>query len=257
MGSTMVFIHSTGATPQMWAAAPVEALRGVEVFTPANLGYPPRLPVARDTPCGVDDDVALLGSQLPAEGTLHLVAHSYGGLVALKLLPAIQDRVGSVYLFEPVMFGALNRSAPKDPAVAAELKRFADDRWFLHDEDTGGREAWLSAFIDFWNKPGSWSRMPEEAKASTRSLGWKMFQEVRSVFNDANDFEDFVVRAPLTLVKAERSPASSRAMVDALAKVNPHAHVETLAGTGHMAPLTHPPIFAESLSAHWRRLAFT
>lgn len=58
----------------------------------------------------------------------------------------------------------------------------------------------------------------------------------------------------MTLVKGARSPESSRAMVDALAQVNPHAHVQNLEGTGHMAPLTHPPLFANSLRAHWARL---
>jgi len=252
--ATVLFLHSTGTLPTMYDAVPAEALRGVTVVKPANLGYPPNPPVARGATVTVDDDVRHVAAQLPGDGPVHVVAHSYGGLVALGLLPLLGARVASLLLFEPVLFGALSRSAEAPPEVVAEAHAFAAHDWFLVDEARGGGDAWLEIFIDYWNRPGSWARMPEPQKAFTRAVGWKMFQEVRAVFRDESRFTDHRVAAPLTLVKAARSPRASRAMVDALARVNPHAVVRDLADTGHLAPLTHPPLFAAAVADHLARV---
>jgi pimeloyl-ACP methyl ester carboxylesterase len=252
--ATVLFIHSTGTLPTMWDAAPAELLGGMRVVRPANLGYPPNPPLPRGAPFSIDDDLRHVAAQVPADGPVHVVAHSYGGLVALRLLLVLGARVASVFLFEPVLFGALTRSSRADAAVVAEANGFLHHEWFLVDEERGGSDAWLEIFIDYWNRPGSWARMPEPMKAFTRSVGWKMFQEVRSVFHDGSRFEDHAIAAPLTLVKAARSPRASRAMVDELARVNPHATVDDLADTGHLAPLTHPPLLARALASHLTRV---
>jgi pimeloyl-ACP methyl ester carboxylesterase len=253
--TTVLFIHSTGTLPAMWEAVPAEALRGAAALKPANLGYPPNAPLARGTPVSVDDDVRHLAAQLPSAGAVHVVAHSYGGLIALRLAPLIGARLASVLLFEPVLFGALTRSTHADPAVVAEAHAFDAHDWFLTDEARGGSDEWLEIFIDYWNRPGSWARMPEPMKAFTRSVGWKMFEEVRAVFRDGSRFDDHRISAPLTLLEAARSPRASRAMIDELARVNPHATVVDLADTGHLAPLTHPSIFARAVVDHLARVS--
>jgi len=39
-------------------------------------------------------------------------------------------------------------------------------------------------------------------------------------------------------------------MVDELARLNPHATVTDLSSTGHLAPLTHPDLFASTVAEH-------
>ncbi len=254
MTTSVVFLHSTGTLPSMWDASPVPA--GLEVLKPANLGYPPLPVLSKPTPVTVDDDVANIVRRLPPNGPLHLISHSYGGLIALKLLPMLGARVASVFLYEPVLFGALSRSKTADPGAVSQAVEMLATGSLLNDVEAGGGETWLGHFIDFWNKPGSWERMPDAMKAFSRSVGWKMYQEVRSVFFDPSSFADHLVSAPLTLVKGSRSPISSRAMIDELARVNPKATVRDLNGTGHMAPLTHSALFVEAVAEHWSRLGF-
>jgi pimeloyl-ACP methyl ester carboxylesterase len=251
--TTVCFIHSTGTTPMMWASMPVERLTGATALLPSNLGYPPNEAMARGTPFLLEQEVEHLWAQLPPAGPVHLVAHSYGGLVAWKLAPRLGQRLASLLLFEPVHFGSLARSRHADPAAIQEAVSFGGHPTFLTDENLGGGEAWLEGFIDYWNRPGSWARLPEPMKDFSRELGWKMFQEVRWVFRDETPFEAYATKAPLTLVKGGRSPKASRAMVDELARVNPHATVTELEKAGHMAPLTHAAAASEVLLAHWAR----
>ena len=236
----------------MWSSIPEEVIPAASRVTPANLGYPPFPLVPRGRRVTVQDDGAHLLSQLP-EGDFDLFAHSYGGLMALELLPALQGRLRSLFLLEPVLFGALSRDLTAEPAAAAQAREFEQHPWFLTDEARGGTEPWLEHFIDYWNRPGAWARMPEPMRVHNLTVGWKMFQEVRSVFLDPKTFDERVLpQLPVTLVMGERSPAASREMVRSLARRNPHAKVVELPGTGHMAPLTHAGKVHEAMAQHLR-----
>lgn len=250
---TTILIHSTGTAPFMWDSIPDELLPEATRIAPSNLGYPPHAPVPRGQPISLAEDVAHLVAQLPKEGPLDLVGHSYGGLLALELFPILGQRVRSVFLWEPVMFGALQKDRTADPQAIATLDTFLDETWFLTDQTRGGTEEWLAMFIDFWNRPGSWARLPEMMREHNLQAGWKMFQEVRSVFFSSRTFEAHPLpKVPFTLAMGERSPLGSREIVKALSRRNPHVRVADVAGTGHMGPLTHPQKFHEALAEHVR-----
>jgi hypothetical protein len=61
----------------------------------------------------------------------------------------------SVFLYEPVLFGALANATTLDKEAAAQARAFIDHPWFTRDDEKGGTEAWLEFFIDYWNKPSS------------------------------------------------------------------------------------------------------
>ncbi len=167
-----LFIHSTGTLPLIWDGVPGDSLDGLAVIKPANLGYPPNEALERGASSSIEDDVRHVLAHVPDDGSkVHVLAHSYGGLIALKLLPLLGSRVESVYLFDPVLFGALPHSGHAAQRAVEEAVAFRENEWFLHDETRGGSEEWIELFIDYWNRPGSWSRMPEHLKAFMRSVG--------------------------------------------------------------------------------------
>ncbi|MFO0727880.1 MAG: alpha/beta hydrolase [Myxococcota bacterium] len=255
MRAISLLLHSTGTTPSMWDGVPSEVLSGTARIAPTNLGVPPNPPLLRGQPGGAAEDAAHALAAIPDDAeVIDLYGHSYGAVLALDLLPRLGSRVRSIFLYEPVLFGALARSPDVDPAAAEEARAFRDHPWFLRDEERGGTEAWIELFIDYWNRPGSWARMPEAQRAETIAVGWKMYQEVRSCFLDARSFEAIILGAPtVTLAVGERSPAASRAMSAALARRNPGAVLFEVVGTGHMGPLTHPDRVRPALLDHAAR----
>ena len=249
-----VFIHSTGTAPFMWDSVPEEVVPSAQRVQPANLGYPPYELIPRGTKTTLAQEAAHVLTQLPVEGELDLVAHSYGGLVALELLPALKERVRSLIFFEPVLFGALLKDQTADAATLDRARGFISNPWFLTDDEKGGTDAWLELFIDYWNKPGSFARMPELMKHHNQQVGWKMYQEVRSVFFESKTFEERPLpRVPVTLVYGDRSPVEAREIVKSYARRHDWVRTIELPGTGHMAPLTHPAKVHEALAAHLRR----
>jgi pimeloyl-ACP methyl ester carboxylesterase len=254
----VLFVHSTGTGPFMWSRHLADLPVGLAPLTPANLGYSPATALPAGQASTVADEVAHLRAQIP-EGTeaVHLGGHSYGGLVAMSLAQALaaEGRVAvrSLWLYEPVLFAPLKADeAGLPPDVAREVAWLYSDPLFLR-EDHGGSEAWLQGFVDYWNQPGAWAALPDKARAMARQVGWKMFQEVRCVAREAQDFAHYRFAIPLTLVRGEHTTPPAREMLHRLATVNPHAEVTVLPGVGHMGVVSATEAVGQSLRAHWQR----
>lgn len=244
-----VFVHSTGTLPSLWSTVPAAILGDSKPWFPANLGYPPMPPVPRGTMLNADDDARHLLSTLPPDATsLRIYGHSYGGLVAMKLARLATIPVESLTLLEPVLFGALRQVLDRHPEVRGEVEYFNTSPVFLSD-DHGGKAEWLELFIDYWNRPGSWARMPEALQQGQLALGWKMYQEVRSVNFDLTPFENWHFDLPLTIAWGEKTTVSAKAMCEELLAVNPHARAVHIPGANHMAILLKPDAVYTALLA--------
>jgi pimeloyl-ACP methyl ester carboxylesterase len=253
----VLFIHSTGTGPSLWRSVDESVVGRRHVLTPANLGYPPNAVIERGRKVTIADEAEhLVGTIPPGIERVHVVAHSYGATVALHMLRMLDQRLASAFLYEPVLFGSLatagSNAVPFDAVL--EARSFLEHPWFLADESRGGAVEWLEMFVDYWNRPGAWSKMPASARDQTIAVGWKMFQEVRSCFADETPFDAWRLPVASTVVHGERSPLASRAMARALAHGRPHRTLVEIPGVGHMAPLTHPSLVHAELGRHMARL---
>lgn len=260
MADVLMAVHSTGLGPFMWRPfAPAAQACGLQWLTPPNRGYAAHDLLPRGQPFDVADEIAHLRAHIPADVTgVHLAGHSYGALAALRLARRLLDEAArggpvlrSLWLVEPVLFGALRAMAQQlDDEAAADVRTLFEDPSHIGDDAFGGRDAWLQRFVDYWNAPGAWEAQGERARQAQRAVGWKMFQEVRAVALQCGEFADHALPVPITLVQGAASPAAARAMVRALAAVNPQACIDVLAGQGHMGLVAQPEPAVESLARH-------
>ena len=207
----VVFIHSTGLGPFMWAPDK-DAAGEARLHMPVNLGYAPGGELARPQTMGLAKEVDALCKQLGTlEGDVHLVGHSYGGLVALQLARSGRLPVRSLYVYEPVLFASLRERVDEFTAEATnEVHSMYANRQSFDDAERGGDDAWLEQFVDYWNGAGAWGAMPPKAKDAMRRVGWKMHLEVRAIATQARPFEAYAMPIPTTVVSGGRSTAASR-----------------------------------------------
>lgn len=253
MSDILLMIHSTGTNPAMWKTLVKDLSLPWRAITPTNLGYPPKPLLQKGTGFHWSDDLREVLAAIPADADgVHLVGHSYGGQIALNAALHLGDRVRSLWLYEPVLFGALRQIRGQvDAPLQAELAALFEPEWFLHDEDKGGGPEWQQMFIDYWNRPGAWAAMPPSLQQMTLAVGWKMFQEVRATCLDPEPFEHYRLTAPMTLLYGSHSPEAPKEMARQLQRVNPLAGLEVLEGLGHMAPLTQPQRLLASFQRHF------
>jgi pimeloyl-ACP methyl ester carboxylesterase len=183
------------------------------------------------------DEAAPLEALLPDDSPVHLVGHSYGAAVALRIAGANRARVRSMTLYEPTMWGTLSHLCPGDPATR-EIEAVRDETIQLID---GGRlEAATERFIDYWAGPGSWAAVPGERRP-------KLVTSVRSL--RAAWTATFVERwsaaalraldTPCLLISGTRTTAAARRAIGLLRDTLPAATVVEFEGLGHLGPITH------------------
>lgn len=248
-GEPVILVHSGGFSARQWRKLGDTLSSTHRVLTPDLLGYgsSSSWPVGR--PFHLRQDLAALEALLDAlEAPAHLVGHSYGALLALKLALSRAPMVRSLALFEPVAFAVLDE--PSDAAARASIVLVQND----YRAGAGGADdAWLEQFVDWWNGPGAWKTLTEEARASFRAVGWKVFQEVLSIGADDTPRATFAtIAAPTFLLGGERTPLTERRVVEKLAATLPRAELKTFAQMGHMGPITHASIVNDAIAAHVR-----
>jgi len=146
----VIALHCSLGSGRQWTRL-TEALGGrYQMIAPDLSGYGrgaprPYLPVT------LAEEVALLAGQLEAAtGPIHLVGHSYGGAVALKMatIAPWSSRIRSLTLIEPVLPTLLRDNAADRQLhdVFAALGRHVNvDLW------NGMYMEALDRFLTFWN----------------------------------------------------------------------------------------------------------
>lgn len=231
----VLLLHSGGMTSRQWSRL-AGRLRddGLETVAPDFHGHGEGPPWPERPSAGLAPDLELVASLV--DGPTHLVGHSYGGLIAL-LVAAGRDDVTSVSVYEPIAFGTLLDSG--DDEALADLRRLGADPRFL-DPAALGTDPWLERFVDYWSGDGAWARLGERGQASFRASAPALAVGVPHLMADRTPVARYRdVAAPLLVLRGDQGPLSARHAAALVADAAPLGRLQTIAGAGHMGPLTH------------------
>jgi pimeloyl-ACP methyl ester carboxylesterase len=251
-GETVVLVHSSGMSSRQWRRT-AEALEPrFRVVLPDLLGYGESSAWPADERFHFTMDLlaleALLDRLVENGGPVHLAGHSYGGFLAMLAALHRPHALRSIAVYEPVSFGVLKSREEKE-ALATILP--GDDRAPFPDTDEA-LEAWMERFIDYWNGPGGWRGLAEPAREQFRKTGRKVIGEVRSLGADQTPHQAYAtVHAPTLLLGSEKPTLAADRVLAILAECVPDARRVSIAGAGHMGPLTHAGAVAEAMIAHF------
>jgi pimeloyl-ACP methyl ester carboxylesterase len=234
-GTPVVLLHSSGLSSRQWRRlAATLVVRGTRALAVDLTGHGASEAWPEPIPFSFKSDVEAVTALLEAHGPAHVVGHSYGAFVGLLAGLAAPRSIRSMVLFEPVAFGALDPVVDED--ALASLAR-VDIRW---GPSAAEHERWLTTFVDYWGGDGAWIALREEARAEFRRVGWVVSEGVRTLQEDKTPASTYrAIRFPTRFLTGETSPIAARRVAQRLGESIPGASVITLAGAGHMAPLTH------------------
>jgi pimeloyl-ACP methyl ester carboxylesterase len=231
---TVVTLHASASSARQWqplaaALAPRFRVHAIDLH-----GHGERSPWQGARPLSLADDTALVAPLLVRERNVHLVGHSYGGAVALKVAAMYPQHVLSVTVYEPVMFRWLvEAQAAEVGDVLGVVDSIRHHLAFGSAFDAG------RAFVDFWSGEGAWQSMAASRRESIAS-------RMRTV---ASHFEALLLE-PLALREVARLCIPTMVLTGARTVRVMHRLAETwrgalrarhreVAGAGHMGPITH------------------
>ncbi|GAB4376729.1 MAG: hypothetical protein Kow00114_40590 [Kiloniellaceae bacterium] len=255
----LLALHSSASSGGQWKAL-AAALDGVApAITPDLPGYgraafrDGRRDPDRDGPPSLDADAAAVLRGLgDAAAAFHLVGHSYGGAVAMKIALNHPGRVLSLTLIEPVLFHLLPL------AGGAEDLRLYRGILGIRDRLRGAVAAgWpahgMAAFVDFWNGAGSWDALAVEQRQRLAGQARAVLDNFTAVLDERWPVADVArLRCPLLTVTGAQSPAVARQVTDRILDAAPAATAARVFRAGHMAPLTHAATVNALIGRHIR-----
>jgi len=180
---------------------------------------------------------------------VHLIGHSYGGGVALRIAREHPEKIRTLTLIEPSCFHILRNGEAEAEVLLEEISGVAGriTAAFI----SGGYWSGMASFVDYWNGAGTWEAMSMKARLKATQRLSKVALDFHALFEEPARAEDYAGLAmPTLLLVGERSPGPSRKIVAMLSAAMPNARVERIAGAGHMSPFTHADDVNRRILAH-------
>jgi pimeloyl-ACP methyl ester carboxylesterase len=233
-GAPVLLLHGSVSSAAMWTPV-IDVLKPrFRTIAPDLIGYGRTDPWPDGHDFSLDDEVRLILPLVKHE-PVHVVAHSYGGAVALQLARSGDVAIRSLTLIEPVAFYAL-RSAGESQAWS-EAEAFGTT--FAARIAAGETEAAMRAFVDYWSIAGTWDAMDEAGRAQMRRAAPKIVLDFQATFADPGPDSFRALRCPVRLVTGDKSPLPVRRIAAVLAQRLPSAILDVVAGANHLLPSTH------------------
>jgi pimeloyl-ACP methyl ester carboxylesterase len=118
----------------------------------------------------------------------------------------------------------------------------------------GQKEAAAAMYMTFWIGRFKWWLMPAKARRKIVETVGKVaaeFAMLRGMTRAPRDYAG--IGASIRLIYGQKTRPAAKAVVEVLAAQWPQAEVKTIAGAGHMSPMTHPESVAELVVEHVAR----
>lgn len=249
----VVALHGSASTGAQWRRLVGELATHYDVVRPDLPGYGRQQAIVLHGSPSLDGDASVLARVAQDAGVpIHIVAHSYGAAVALKFALNQPERVASLTLIEPVLFHLLRSGETQDMVHYTEISSVAGAVRMA--AQFGVPEKGMARFIDYWNGDGAWDGMKSSLQAALAGQLTQVARNFTAAFAESWDAAEAArITCPTRIIAAENSRGPARRVAEIVTEAIPQAELITVAGVGHMAPVTHPerinPLIAEALAA--------
>lgn len=250
----LVALHSSASTGGQWKALAATLAGRRRVIAPDLPGYGAASTIMDSGgPIDLAEDAEAVSRSIgDSASAFHLVGHSYGGAVALKLALAQPWRVRSLTLIEPVAFHLLRHSQSDDDlrlyrrilGIRDRLRGAVAAGWPGHG---------MAAFVDFWNGPDSWNKAEPEQRRRLAAQAAAVQRNFALVLAESWPTASIArLKMPLLTIAGSESPAVTRRVTDIVVDAAGDVTAARIFGAGHMAPITHAASVNSLIERHVR-----
>ena len=249
---TVMMLHGTASNAKQWSQLSAELNQQYSVYAPEIPGYRKKQIETPQDFQSLDLRVKPLLDLLDSiSEQIHLIGHSFGGLVALRLGELRPDKVLSITIYEPTVIGVFKGcTEPTDLALASEVKNLAEV--VKHSSP----EVAMESFINFWHGTKQWPNIP-------KSIQNKLCQYADIAAVDfLNGLEDLYQAQPhqhfqgqVNVIFGSKTVPLAKGIATKLGQKLPNAKMFELAGLGHMGPITHAQEFNNAIGDILRRMS--
>jgi pimeloyl-ACP methyl ester carboxylesterase len=260
--TNVIALACSGGSGKQWRQLGAALGTSCRLATPEHYGSPPTGPWTGGQRFTLADEAARTIALIDRSADkVHLIGHSYGGGVALHVALARPERIASLALYEPSAFHLLRAlgapGAPGTLGIQGDVAAagFAEIAALARETQArvlaGELSRAASSFVDYWNGRGTWAALPPEARSALVRWMPKAPLDFRALIEEPTDLAAYArLRMPVLVMHGEHAPRPARMIAAALPDLMPCARLATIAGAGHMGPLTHAAAVNAPIVAH-------
>lgn len=238
-GDPVVLVHGSWVDHTSWDGIVPGLSQALQVVSYDRRGHGTSSLGPRPSPVRNDaEDLAALLAALdhyPA----HVVGHSYGATVALRLAVDRPEMVRSLAIHEPPFLGLL----ASDPATAPEYERMMEGVGQMRERiGIGQPEVAAQALVEqFSTEPGAWDRLPpaERDRFVRHAARWaEEYGDPEAITPDPVALREVLI--PVLLTEGTLSPPFLHRITAALASRLRNVQLQRIPGAGHAPQVTRP-----------------
>ncbi|MGR3320714.1 MAG: alpha/beta fold hydrolase [Pseudooceanicola sp.] len=186
------------------------------------------------------------GRALMGDGPVHLIGHSFGATVALRLAVEAPESVASLTLIETVFFTIVRQDRPEAVEDSDRL-----NSPFARAMEAGDLAAAARAFHGTWGDGRKWDEMTDRQRDGlTRRMPLIAAVQASNNGDPLNMLAERKLEQldlPVLLVEGGDSPPHIALINDGLERRLPRTRRAVIPGAAHMVPITHPAETARAL----------
>ena len=251
-GTPVVLLHGGGSSGAQWRKVCEILADRYRMITMDHYGHGdtdpwPGPPEKRSH----DAEASLVRAVIQQAGEpVHLVGHSFGGGVALRLVLDNATGILGLTLMEPQAISVLQHG--KEQAFYEESRELCES--FIASVKAGQAEEGWQSFIDSNTSPGTWKSYSEDYRNKFLSMTDPVFSAYYAVMNHPTTLDELRSISLQTLAMyGEKTSLRLKRLTEIISEEIPNCKLAIIPGAGHMSPISHPEAVAEQLRAHLQR----
>ena len=236
-GPAILFIPGSFSTPAAWT--PIQKLlpKDYRFISTSLCGYGTTEERRSIKNFRMDNQIEIIEAVVDKIGEpVHLVGHSFGGMVALASALSGKFNVLSITTFEA------NPVTIIDPFQHHQL--FEKTKKIKEDYEAAfhaGKEDAVRIIIDFWGGDGSFAAMPEVVQEYCRQTAFSNVLDWHTAFSFSAKIDDYAnLSMPVLLVRGAHANKQMLVITEALQTCIPNQRSAVIDGSGHFLITSHP-----------------
>lgn len=244
-------LHGTASNAKQWRSLKQSMAAERRVLTPDLPGYGELGSADLPATPGMNSRLQAICELLDTlDEPCHVVGHSFGGALALRLGVLRPEQVLSISVYEPTALTVFHGCAqPLDQRFLGEFRRLGQIT------ASATPQVAMESFVNYWMGPGQWTQL---SNANQKTL-------TAVAKSAARDFQDALLdldqptppkwfAGPVQMLCGGSTIPASHRITNLLMQRLPNASLQIMPGAGHMGPMTHSHDFYTAYRAFLTQL---